>query len=294
MDSTPAGSIAPWPLPSKAFWAMLQALRTAAAWTATPRFAGRACWYGLLLALSTGLAQAQDDGPRVPCGAAPYPAYAEPGAAPNLRAWSGKAARGWAPPACSTWKPVDADVMVALAGSFRYEGGIDGLLARIGAISAKKGVRYWSTTEKNWQLLVTDAFALSGPEVTLRRADFKAAEMGKGAAFHYAQSDNRSAGNTVYRERVLASEAERVLIESENLTPIKKLMVTLYSPGDLQTLYVIEPRAPGVWNFYSLTRTRMASSMLPTGSEASYINRSVAFYRYVAGIPTDKEPPGAR
>jgi hypothetical protein len=185
-------------------------------------------------------------------------------------------------------------MLVGLAGTFRYDGEIDGLLARIGAISSKKGVRYWSTTEKNWQMLVTDAFALSGPDASLRRADFKPAELAKGQAIHYAQSDNRSAGTCVYRERVLAADRERVLIETENLTPIKKMMVTLYAPGDLQTLYIIERRSPGQWNFFSLTRTRMASSLLPTGSEASYINRSVAFYRHVAGIPTDLEPPGAR
>jgi len=188
----------------------------------------------------------------------------------------------------------DADMVLALSGSFRYDGGIEGLLARIGAISAKKGERYWSTTEKNWQMLVTDAFALSGRETSLRRADFKPAELGKGVAFHYAQSDNRSAGACVCRERLLASDGERVMIESENLMPIKKLMVTLYASGDLQKIYIIEPRAPGVWSYYSLTRTRMASSMLPTGSEASYINRSVAFGRYVAGIPTDQDPPAAR
>jgi hypothetical protein len=238
--------------------------------------------------------RATGDAPRLPCGAVPLPDYAEPGAPPNVRAWSGKAARGWQPPSCSTWQATDADMLVGLAGSFRYDGEIDGLLARIGAISSKKGVRYWSTTEKNWQMLVTDAFALGGPDAALRRADFKPAEMAKGQAIHYAQSDNRSAGHCVYRERVLAADRERVLIESENLTPIKKMMVTLYAPGDLQTLYVIERRAPGQWNFYSLTRTRMASSILPTGSEASYINRAVAFYRHVAGIPTDLEPPGAR
>jgi len=239
-------------------------------------------------------ARAQADAPRLPCGVAPLPAHAEPGSPPNVRAWSGKAARGWQPPSCSSWQPTDADMLVGLAGSFRYDGEIDGLLARIGAISTKKGVRYWSTTEKNWQLLVTDAFALSGADAALRRADFKPTELAQGQAIHYAQSDNRSAGLCVYRERVLAADRDRVLIESENLTPIRKMMVTLYAPGDLQTLYVIERRAPGQWNFFSLTRTRMASSMLPTGSEASYINRSVAFYRHVAGIPTDQEPPAAR
>lgn len=247
-----------------------------------------------VLGLLAGPARAADEGPRLPCGAAPLPAFAEPGAPPNVRAWSGKAARGWQPPPCSTWQAQDADMLVGLAGSFRYDGEIDGLLARIGAISTKKGVRYWSTTEKNWQMLVTDAFALSGPDAALRRADFKASEMAKGQTIHYAQSDNRSAGNCVYREQVIAADRERVLIESENLSPVKKMLITLYAPGDLQSLYVIERRAPGLWNFYSLTRTRMASSMLPTGSEASYINRSVAFFRHVAGIPTDQEPPAAR
>ncbi len=38
----------------------------------------------------------------------------------------------------------------------------------------------------------------------------------------------------------------------------------------------------------------MASSLLPTGSDASYINRSVALFRHLAGIPTDQDPPVAR
>jgi hypothetical protein len=38
----------------------------------------------------------------------------------------------------------------------------------------------------------------------------------------------------------------------------------------------------------------MASSLMPIGSDASYINRAVAFYRLVAAIPTDQEPPAAR
>jgi hypothetical protein len=30
------------------------------------------------------------------------------------------------------------------------------------------------------------------------------------------------------------------------------------------------------------------------GSNASYVNRLAALYRYTAGIPTDQEPPAAR
>jgi hypothetical protein len=250
-----------------------------------------------VLLLAAGLASnalAAGEGPRLPCGAAPYPPYAEPGAPPNVRAWSGKAAQSWAPPPCIGWAPQEADMLVALAGSFRLEGDLDAVLARIGAISAKKGVRYWSTTEKEWKPLVTDAFALGSPDPASRRADFAPAQWTAGQSLYYAQADNRTAGVIVYRDLVRSAERERIVVESENLTPMKKMMITLFDPGGMQTVYFIERRAPGEWNFYSLTRTRMASVLLPTGGEGSYINRSAAFYRYVAGIPTDQEPPPAR
>jgi hypothetical protein len=238
--------------------------------------------------------RAAEEGPSLPCGAAPQPAYAEPGQPPAVQAWRGKAARAWLPPACTGWAPSAADILVAVAGSFRHDGDIDVLLARIGAISAKGNVRYWSTTEKAWKPLVTEAFALSGPDVSLRRSDFTAAQFAKGQNLFYAQEDNRSSGKTVYRERVLAADRERLAVASENVTPLKMTLITLFDAGDMQTAYFLERRSPGAWNFYSLTRTRMASSLMPTGSDASYINRAVAFYRLVAAIPTDQEPPAAR
>jgi hypothetical protein len=239
-------------------------------------------------------ARANDEGPRLPCGAAPLPAYAEPGQPPAVQAWRGRMARDWQPPACTGWTGAGFDILVSVAGSFRHEGEIDDLLARIGAISAKNQVRYWSTTEKEWKPLVTEAFALSGPDPAQRRADFAAAQFVKGQTLHYAQSDNRSSGKTVYRERVLWSDRERLGMVSENISPVKMTVITLFDAGGMQQAYFLERRAPGMWNFYSLTRTRMASSFMPTGGDASYINRAVAFYRLVAGIPTDKEPPAAR
>ncbi len=248
----------------------------------------------LLFSLGGVPMAAADALPRLPCGVAPLPAYAEPGAPPNLRSLSGKAARTWTPPSCTGWAAMEADMIVALAGSFRHEGGIDAIAARIGAISAKKGVRYWSTTEKTWQPLVNDAFALSGPDPLQRRADFSAATIKPGQTLYYAQNDNRTMGDCVFRERVVVADHDRLMIESENVSPLKKMIITLFEPGEMQTVYFIERRAPGVWGFYSLTRVRMASSLLPTGSDASYINRSAAQFRHIAGIPTDQEPPAAR
>jgi hypothetical protein len=248
----------------------------------------------VLAGLACSWAQAGEDAPRLPCGAAPLPAYAEPGMPPAVQLWSGKAAQTWLPPACAGWTTAGYDMLVAVSGSFRHAGEFDELLARVGAISAKKGVRYWSTTDKAWQPLVIEAFALSGPDLAQKRGDFTAAQITKGQSLYYAQSDNRSSGKTIYRERILAADRDRLVMSSENVTAVKMVIVTLFDVGDLQAVVFLERRSPGVWNYYSMTRTRMASSMLPTGGDASYINRAVASFRYVAGIPTDQEPPAAR
>ncbi len=248
----------------------------------------------LLFGQGAAPVRAGDELPRLPCGAAPLPAYAPADAPPTVRSWSGKAARSFAPPPCTGWAAMEADMIVALAGSFFHDGGIETLATRIGAISAMKGVRYWSTTDKSWQPLVTDAYALEGPDASQRRADFDAAQVSSGRSLYYAQSDNRTGGQNVYRDRVVAAEPDRLMIASENVSALKKMGITLFEPGEMQTVYVVERRAPGVWGFYSLTRVRMASSLLPTGSDASYINRSAALFRHVASIATDKEPPAAR
>jgi hypothetical protein len=250
----------------------------------------------MCIALAAAVAQARagDAAPRPPCGSVPLPAFAEPGAPPAVQAWSGKAAREWQPPGCTGWTTSGFDVIVAVAGSFRHEGEIEDLMVRLGAISTKSQVRYWSTTDKAWRPLVTEAFALSGPDAALKRADFGAAQFVKGQSLYFAQADNRSSGKTVFRDRVLVADRERLVVSSENITPVTKMMLTLFDAGDMQAMYVLERRAVGVWNFYSLTRTRMASSLMPTGGDAPYINRAVAFYRWVAAIPTDQEPPAAR
>src|SRR4051794_28974679 len=72
------------------------------------------------------------DGPRPPCGVAPQPPYAPPGAAPAIRTWH---APGWTASACTGWASLHPTLLVALAGSFRHEGGATDLLAAFGRIS---------------------------------------------------------------------------------------------------------------------------------------------------------------
>lgn len=183
-------------------------------------------------------------------------------------------------------------MLVALSASFRFSGGLDDLVARIGAIGATRGVRYWSVTDKAWQSLVVDASALEGPNTDKRRRDFSAAEIRSGANLYYSQHDNRSSGEVVYRMHFRQVRSALVAIETENVTPIRFLVVTAFEPGALRSLLFLEPLSPGLWGFYDITWVEPGSFLLGS-TETSFINRAAAVYRYVVGIPTDLEPPEA-
>ena len=230
--------------------------------------------------------------PNPPCGVPAQPAYANPGGPPKVQVLTGGAADfRWAPPACTGWKDHGFRVLVALAGSVRTDDGADGLLRRFGAISEFQGIRYWSASDKRWRVLITDASALDEPDAKRRRKDFTGTEMRSQDALYFMQDDSRSSGKIVYRMRVREKGANRLVIEIENVSPIRALLMTLFHPGDLQFVYFLERQAPDIWGIYSLLRTGEGSNFLSGGHEASYVSRAVAFYRFIAGIPTDENPP---
>jgi hypothetical protein len=232
--------------------------------------------------------------PQPPCNGPPSPAYPPPGAPPAIAVWHGSdldQAR-WQPPACTGWTG-RSRLVVALAGSFRFDGKIGDLLARAGAISTLPKVQYWSTTDKKWRSLAYGASALTGPDPKSRRGDFSASELTKDADLYYWEDDSRT-GEAVYRLRVYESTPDRAIIASENVTAIRRFFLTLFKPGSLQSVMFIQRLSSGVFGVYSLSRTGEGTSGLADGHEESYINRAVALYRQLAGIKTDQEPPAAR
>ena len=254
----------------------------------------------LTASLCPGIARAQA-GPTPPCGgpavADPVPAYPPPGQPPAVQTWSGGAlGKNWLPPVCTGWNAPGFRVLAAIAGSFP-DGGSEtdpgGPLDRIGAISRLTGVRYWSVTDGSWQPLVTKATALTGPPPAQPRADFTAAEIAPGRELYYTQKDNRSSGSVTYRIDVLEAGPDRIRITVENVSSIKLVLLTLFGPGDLQSFHSLERRAPDRWAYYGLARTGLGASRFAAGHERSYENRAVAFYRFLAGIPTDRDPPVA-
>ena len=246
-----------------------------------------------VLLLCRALASAQP-GPQPPCGKVSVPPYPSLEHSPSVRFWSeSDFSRDWRPPACTGWAEVGYSTLTTTVARFRYTSGVESLLRHIGAISELAGMRYWSTTHKQWQTLIVKAQALAGSPPSQRREDFTIEEMRAGDGLYFEQVDNLS-GTAVYRMRVAEASADRLVVEVENVSIMRYLFVTLFHPGEMQSVYFLDRESENVWRYYSIARTGRGASRLATGHETSSINRAVAFYRFLAGIPTDQEPPAAR
>jgi hypothetical protein len=241
-------------------------------------------WIVVLLMIPAALAA--EDVPRAPCGTAPNPPYAAVGTQPNVGVWNGGNRSIQVTAHCNE-SPADFKLIVALAGTFRSESSAEKLLERIGGVSAMQGVRYWSVTDKRWRVLITQSTAVEGAIAAQRRADFNATEMKQRKDLFFAQRDSRSTGEVVYRMRVLEAAQDRAVVETENVSPVRTYIFTLFKPGELRTVHFLTRRSAATWNYYLLTAIGAKQS---ASHEASFINRAAAFYRHVAGQPTDQEP----
>ena len=255
-----------------------------------PAFITRFLHGSLMLLICTAGFAAQD-APRAPCAALPNPPYAALGAEPNVRAWNGSKQALRIASSCAGIPDGEFKAVVALSGTFRFDGDADKLLERAGAASAMQGMRYWSVTDKKWRELITQSAAIESASSALRRKDFSASEMRSGRDLYFVQNDSRSTGEVVYRMRVLEAAKDRLIIETENVSALRKYIFTLFKPGELRTIQYLSRPAPGIWNYYALTLIGASQSDSHT---PSLINRAVALYRYLAGQQTDQEPPLAR
>jgi hypothetical protein len=232
--------------------------------------------------------------PRVapPCGGAVGPSYAQPGADPTLLiVRHHPASKQWRPPSCTGWTGRGFRLLLGLAGAFHFSGTAEDLLARFGEVSSLTSIKFWSSAGRVWKRLITDASALDGPHLKGRRPDFTLAELRSGEPLYFLQDDTRTSGSVIYRMRVLESGPDRLVVAVENVTPIRAFLVTLFHPGDLQSVYFMDRLEPGTWGLYTLLRAGRGASAFSSGHENSYASRAIAFYRHLAGIPTDRRPP---
>jgi hypothetical protein len=231
--------------------------------------------------------------PALPCASDPaavYPPFADP---PNARIWHRRDLGDWQPPACFGWPPLPFNLVTALSGEFKFDGDADELLARFGAVSGWKGIRYWSLSDRRWETFITDSAALEDPNGQARRPDFTPAELKTGADVYFLRSDDSTSDPVIYRMRVAEVGPDRLVVRIGNVSPISRFIFTLFDAGDIQSTYILKKVAPGRWGYYALTVLEEGVMVIGNHDEA-YLTRTVAIFRHLAGIPTDQEPPVVR
>lgn len=154
-------------------------------------------------------------------------------------------------------------------------------------------MRYWSTTHQQWQTLIADAYALTDLQRGHRRKDFSPEEMKEGGVLYFEQADNLT-GKGIYRMHITEASADRLVFDVENVSTMRYLFVPVLSPGEMQSIYFLDRESGNVWRYYSMVRTGKNANRRIAGNGSSAVNRAVAFYRHMIGIPTDQEPPAAR
>ena len=227
--------------------------------------------------------------PALPCGDTAFPTATPVGAPPAVAVWSGKdLGPNWRPPPCTGWQPGATRFAIAVSGQFSGPATTEDVLARVGAVSRLTAARYWSVTGKHWKNLVSSAHAVTAANGKTR-SDLSAAEIRSGQDFYFVLNDD-----TTYRGRIMQATKDRIAFAIENLTPLKYMLMSFFHPGDIKFFCIIQRQPDGAWSYHSLVRIDADATSLGPADGGSYVNRAVAYYRYIAGIPTDQEPPAVR
>ena len=218
-------------------------------------------------------AEAQPVPPCSPSGTAVVPTYGEVAAPPSIQTWHDIELTGRE--ACLGGGRGRMELVIALASKFDGARPLSDIAARIGAISAMKGLLYWSSTEQSWRILISESYAIDGPTTRRPRPDFAADEVLSGRTLYYAQNDMRSTGLNVDSLTAKAAGPGRLVFETVNLTPIKFAFVTLFEPRELRAVHFIDRLKDGAWGYYGISAVR---SVTLGGYENSFVNRGAAFY----------------
>ena len=265
----------------------------------TAKFLGAAVVWALIISALTAInirpVAADAATPRLPCDIPTVLDFPAADAPPVVEIWTPTTlGAAWTPPTCTDWEVGSNALVVALAGTFSSTSDTDGMLSRIGSISALHVVRYWSVTDKKWTPLFLNNTALSAPQSDVARGDFSANEIRRGAPLYFQTTDNRSGKETITQLLLKSIAPGRIVIEMTNVMPIRWFLFELAPAGATRTLYFLDQKNAASWKFYSMTLVSQRSIFLSRFiTDASYVNRAVAMFRFIANIPTDTEPPVA-
>jgi len=225
-------------------------------------------------------------GPMPPCGTDPTPPFGVLNGPPRAGIWTADELHkeGWRPAACLNWSG-ESKLVTAVAS--RFSAGHD-VASRLGTVSAWPDIRYWSLSKQRWLPLVLAASAVDA--AGHRLGDVPLAGLAAGRDSLFVESDENT-GEATYRMRVLERGNGRIVVATENVTPIKISVLTAFEPGALQTVTFVTRETGSDWSTYQITRVGSGGSSLVLGHKGSFLNRLEAVRRHLAGRATDQDPP---
>jgi hypothetical protein len=182
--------------------------------------------------------------------------------------------------------------VVALAGSFRAPkaGAMAAVLGRLGALSRQRTIHYWSASRGAWRPMLDDATALAGPDETTRRPDFRPEEFRAGATLHALYDDSDPIGPVIYESRVLEAGPNRFLLVTRNVVPGMLMGFTIAEAGDLASMLALEQADEDVVRYYTLATIRLGSLASAMVRDDAHVNRAIATFRFLAGLPDEERP----
>ena len=223
------------------------------------------------------------------CGTAPAPAYPAPDKPALVESWVLDGRRDGAMPDCSVLHGREFELLVRVTASFNGPADIDGLLERLGAVSALKGATYWSFTDRKRQVLFTQAYAVHRPGSTQPRPDYSASELRAGNELPFVHNDNRSTHLSAYGMRLLKATPDMLQLQVENLGDMRTLGLLLVAARETQWSVTIERLGPGRWGYRSLLSQRRLRMGRNEQHRLSNLARGVAMFDLLAGRQTEIE-----
>lgn len=262
--------------------------------TAALLFSHRVTLHILLLCslLNVAIAEASESasGPVPPCpgsSARNVPDYSELTAQPQVGVWRDIELN--AAGSCLGTVTGHFGLVIALASRFESSESLTQVAKRIGSVSAIRGLKYWSVTDQTWRPLSTKAFAVRDDESNpVQRGDFSAAEVLRGDTLLFSRDDSQSTGQTLYEAKAIAVAADSLVLETRNVTAVKMLLLTLFEAEELRSIHYLRRDAGNRWSYYGLSAARKIGIF---SDERSFINRAAAYYRHIAGQPSDGASP---
>jgi hypothetical protein len=248
----------------------------------------RCCLQRLALGLG-GLVGHAVAAPESLCGAPGLPAYPAADKLALVQSWVIDGRRDGPLPDCSAMRGHDFELLVRVVATLHGPADIDTMLVRFGAVSRLKGATYWSFTDKQRQVLFKDAFAVDGPEATVPRLDFTAADLRSGRELYFVHSDNRSGKLSAYGMRLVQSTPDTLQLRVENVADLRMYGLTLLAAREMQWSVTLERLGPDRWGYRSLLGLRTLRLGRAEQHRLSNLSRSVAMYDLLAGRMTEIE-----